>query len=103
MGTEPNKRGRPATRYLIKNQFYGMDNDLRIWNTVCVAMNLCEHISESLAERYIEINLNPEDKAKAMEYTKMIHKIRNPQYGLRKGDCPMNDDLGVQRRVAEWQ
>jgi len=98
-----NKQGPPTTRYLVKNEFFGMDNSLRIWNTVCVAMNLCEHINDSLAQRYLEMNLYPEDERVACIYAKKIHKLRHPQYGLRKGDIPSVDDMGVHRRVKEWQ
>lgn len=71
--------------FLLRGQFDGLPPDLRVWNICCVFLNL-GRISESLAQRYLEMNLRYEDTAKAYVYLEKIQRQREPLFGSRKGD-----------------
>lgn len=89
-------------RFIRPNQFKGQAPVLAVWNTMNVATNLAQIGGDDLAERYLAVNLLEQDYDVAMEMAQLIQKMRHPMYGLRAGDSPYHEDMGVKAAQAGW-
>jgi hypothetical protein len=99
----PKSRNINTWSYLVDNEFAGIQSPyLRVWNILSTAINLIEIGGDSLAERYLSINLKPEDTQYAHVLAPKIMALRTEHYGLYAGQSIPRNHLGVQLRTQEW-